>query len=159
MIINIHEENYMNFIKSKGHIYLDVKVVYTGSDDDSRINFILDTGAYITVISRQTAIFNGYNTVLKKNVPLTGFIKGNEFADLIEIPGLIIGNKLITKVRVLVPHNEEIVQEVLGQNVLEYFNYFMDTKNSRLYFGLNDNPQLHSKELWCGEIFTIDKTD
>jgi predicted aspartyl protease len=39
-----------------GHYYVTIFAVYSGHDaDNEKINFILDTGAFITVVSRDTA--------------------------------------------------------------------------------------------------------
>ena len=43
----------------------------------------------------------------------------------------------------------------LGLNVLEYFNYYVDTENTRLYMKLNPNPTPYDPMIACGKIFTV----
>jgi len=78
-----------------------------------------------------------------------------EPADVVRIPGLKILNKLVTDVPVLIPHRKYLTQEVLGLNVLEYFNYYVDTENTRLYMKLNPSPNSYDPMVACGKIFTI----
>jgi len=40
-------------------------------------------------------------------------------------------------------------------NVLEYFNYFIDNENDRLYLNLNQNPKPYDKLLECGGVYTL----
>nr|AGS53410.1 hypothetical protein [uncultured bacterium contig00025] len=83
--------------------------------------------------------------------------------DYVRIPGLLILDKLRTDVPVLIPRemyriDEETgekkqMQEVLGLNVLEYYNYFIDTENDRLYLQENPKPRFYKKTLASGQVF------
>ena len=46
------------------------------------------------------------------------------------------------------------MQEVLGLNVLEYYNYFISTENDRLYLQENSNPRFYRQELASGQVFS-----
>ena len=46
---------------------------------------------------------------------------------------------------------------ILGQNVLEYFKYFMDTENDRIYFVKNPIPKPISEEMACMNVFITDE--
>jgi len=127
-----------------GHYYLHVPAFY-GNDDFSNyvINFIFDTGAYITVLSRKTIIRMGLDEkfTVEKNTPLSGFA-GKTLVDIKEIPGFVIGGRRLEGVKVAVPHiNTD--ENILGLNVLEYFKYFVDTENDKIYFAQNLNPDIH----------------
>jgi len=144
--------------REEGHLYMFVRAFYKGNEDQGRrLNLILDTGAYITVISRRTAIYCGFDKLPSKVVTINGFGGNGETADAVRIPGLRILDKLITDVPVLIPHRKDLTQEVLGLNVLEYFNYYIDTENSRLYMKLNQNPMPYDEMVACGEIYTMEE--
>ena len=43
------------------------------------------------------------------------------------------------------------------ENVLEYFNYCMDTGNDRIYFEKNPYPKPISEDTKCGVVFLADE--
>jgi len=73
-----------------------------------------------------------------------------------------IAGKYINQVTVAIPRDLENPNakkfsiNLLGQNVLEYFNYYMDTSNDRIYFFKNHNPKPISDDTMCGTVFTSD---
>ncbi len=149
--VSLDDSNFSELRRDEGHFYIQIPIIREGTKRDEYIDFILDTGAYITVISRRTAIKYKYDILPKDRVNLHGFT-GNELADLVEIPALKIMDKVMTNVKVLIPVDININQEVLGLNVLEYFNYYIDTKNDKIYFKENDNPR-PIIGLACGRIY------
>ena len=55
MTVYFDDNNYIQIQRQDGHFYITVRTVYTGSDiNGTDIDFILDTGAFMTVISRDT---------------------------------------------------------------------------------------------------------
>jgi len=125
---------------------------------------LIDTGAYITVLNRGTARTCGFDKLPKKPAYIRGF-SGKEPADLVYIQGLRILDKIMTNVSVLIPHAMNSIdpdtktkrpfQEVLGLNVLEYFDYFISSSKDKLYMKWNPKPRPYNKALACGEIYTI----
>ena len=132
------EENLVFLRRSHYHIELPVLL-----DFEYRLNrhvmFLFDTGAYVTVINKETSLFLGFDriTPLVDDFPLTG-ISGSLDASLIEIPGMIIGDRTLKGIKVAVPH-EDSKCCILGLNVLEHFNYLLDSEHSKIYF--NDNKK------------------
>lgn len=156
MTVTFRENDFITLRREGGHLYLFAQLYYEGvSDDGSLVNFILDTGAYLTVLSRRTAIRCGYDKLPSTVVTINGFGGSGEPADVVRIPGLKILDKFVTDVPVLIPHGKDLTQEVLGLNVLEYFNYYVDTENTRLYMKLNPTPIPYDTMIACGKIFTI----
>jgi len=165
MDIYFGDSNYYDLTRDSGLLYVTLKAIYPGSPvDGEAIDFILDTGAYLSVISRSTAIRCGFDKLPKKTTDLFGF--GDAIAvDFVRIPGLIILGKTRTDIPVLIPHSMyrtnprtgEIKQmpEVLGLNVLEYYSYYIDTENDRLFLNDNPNPRFYSKFLESGQVFTL----
>jgi hypothetical protein len=129
--------------------------------------FILNTGAYLSVIARGTAIDCGFDKLPKTATTLFGFGGGID-VDYVRIPGLRILSRLHTDVPVLIPHDmyrtnpktgeRRQMPEVLGLNILEYYNYYIDTEIDRIYLAENPNPRFYNKALECGQVFTVDAT-
>jgi predicted aspartyl protease len=132
-----------------------VPTFYKNRDySNRRTDFIFDTGAFITVITRNTAEklgFIGLHTIIE-DVPLSGFM-GGCLSDIKEIPGFLIGGRFLDGVKVAVPR-ESTDTNILGLNVIEYFKYFVDTENDKIYFSVNPQPNIPDP-FRCGEIRII----
>ena len=90
-----------------GHYYLSVPTFYTSDNYvNDLIRFIFDTGAFLTVINRDTAAAFGFDKIeaIHKNIPLSGFT-GSGSGDLKEIPGMIKGGRRLEGVKVAVDQN------------------------------------------------------
>ncbi|MDR2599819.1 MAG: retroviral-like aspartic protease family protein [Oscillospiraceae bacterium] len=126
--------------ETDGHRYISLPLFYDKSSySNTQAEFIFDTGAYLTVLSQETAVTLGYDkiTPIAKNIPLTGFADSKCEGDLIEIPAMLIGGRKLEDVKVAVPY-VDIEDDILGLNVLECFNYLIDSTNDKIYF--SDNP-------------------
>jgi len=126
--------------------------------------FIFDTGAMISMVDVKTAKKLNYSTLpIKRTVKLGGIVPGYSLTvDYKVIPGVEIAGLRLSKVTVAIPNqndpNAEIFERsILGQNVLEYFNYYMDTGNDLIYFHTNPNPKPISEYAKCGVVFSADE--
>ena len=157
------DENFYELEREDGLLYVTLKTIYEGSlAKGTGIRFILDTGAYMTVISRSTAIHRGFDKLPKKEAVLYGFGGGID-VDYVRIPGLMILGKFRSDVPVLIPHDtyrvhhktgeKKLLQDVLGLNVLEYYNYYIDTANDRLFLNENPIPRFYHERLASGQAF------
>ena len=137
-----------------GHYHIFVPTFYELKNNaNEKIDFVFDTGAFITVITRQTAIVFGFDKLPPRNVfSLTGYT-GSCLADVKAIPGIIIGGRRLEDVKVAIPH-ENSKHNLLGLNVLEYFNYFFDNENSKIYFSGNQKYKAPN-ELMCGKVYML----
>jgi len=141
-----------------GHRHVDVPLFYDkDSYSNEQVDFVFDTGAYLTVLTPLTAELFGFDkiTPIQTNIPLAGFADSKCSGDLIEIPGMLLGGKRLVDVRVAIPYLDT-EDDILGLNVLEYFNYLIDSTNDRIYFkdNLTYKPP---KELACGKVTTVKK--
>jgi len=163
------DDSYYELDRQNGLFYITLQALYQGSPvGGSDIKFILDTGAYLTVISRGTAKRYGFDILPKKPTILFGF-GGAIPVDYVRLPGLIILGKTRVDIPVLIPHEmyrlnqetEETKQmpDVLGLNVLEYYNYYINTEKNRLYLNENPAPRFYTKELESGQTFTVPNID
>ena len=128
------------------------------------VEFIFDTGAMITMIDLGTAKKLNYISLpVKRTVTLGGIVPGYSIVvDYKVIAGIEIAGLRLSKVTVAIPslsdpNAENFERSILGQNVLEYFNYFMDTGNGLIYFKKNPNPKPISDDAKCGIVFLSDE--
>jgi len=149
----VNSSNFLNIKRHSGHYYVTLRAKYNAFDKayTEKIDFILDTGAFITVISRDIADMFGYGKLPKIPSKIKGYT-GESPADFVRIPGLKILNIELLDLPVLIPHNRELKQNILGLNVLEYFEYSIETKNDKMYINLNTNPRHYHKILECGQV-------
>jgi len=140
------------------HYYLDIPLLH---DTDAFLNepvqFLFDTGAYITVINKKTAILFGFDKLpsVVEHFPLAG-ISGFCDASLKEIPGMIIGGKVLKGVKVAIPH-DDTKYCILGLNVLDYFKYLIDSEYKKVYFSNNPNYKMPD-ELKSASIMKVSGT-
>jgi predicted aspartyl protease len=147
--------HFTDITRKDGHIFLKIGFVSFNQQSNKGLTAMLDSGAYLTVISADTATRYGFNNLPYKNVDLRGFT-GSTPAKLITVPGLMIAGWVITQVNMLVPIDANIKTVVLGQNVLEYFNYRVNHDEDRIYFDKNPNPKPQPKYIdlvGCGDVF------
>ena len=135
------------------HIHIPTFFEYNNFSNE-RVDFIFDTGAYITIISRRQANIHGFDDtyIIQANVPLSGFA-GNCLTDIMEIPGFVIGGRRLEGVRVAVPHINTDVN-ILGLNVIELYKYYVDTKCDKVYFSANPQPSIQ-EPLRCRKIHLL----
>ena len=102
MTVSFTNNLFLILRREEGHFYLLTHIFHEKSPNKGRpLNLILDTGAYITVLSRRTAILCGYNKLPLKTITLNGFGGNGEPADVVRIPGLRLLDKLVTDVPVI----------------------------------------------------------
>jgi hypothetical protein len=166
--LNIYfgDQNFYKLEREDGLLFVTLPIFYAGSPPTgTMIRFTLDTGAYMSVISRGTAVRRGLDKLPKKSAVLFGFGGGID-VDFVRIPGIKILGRLRTDVPVLIPHDtyrihprtgqRKQMPEVLGLNVLEYYNYYIDSENDRLYLSENGNPRFYNPEIKSGQVFLVD---
>jgi len=98
-----------------GHYHIFVPAFYSSSSYANKtIDFIFDTGAYITVISKINAAIFGFDLIppLVSNITLRGFT-GECIGDIKIIPGLIFGGYMLKNVKVAIPCTD-IKNNILG---------------------------------------------
>ena len=148
-------------------------------DEEKDISAFVQAGgnARITVISPDGSVLadshpldletaeklNYASLPTKRSATLGGIVPGYSIAvDYKVIAGIRIADLRLSKVTVAIPNpkdpNAEIFERsILGQNVLEYFNYHMDTGNDKIYFEKNPNPKPISEDTKCGIVFLADE--
>jgi len=146
------EENLV-FLR-RSHYHIDVPVLLDFKYRlNKRVLFLFDTGAYVTVINKETSLHLGFDKIpaLIDDFPLTG-LSGSIDASLIEIPGMIIGDRTLKGIKVAIPH-EDTKYCILGLNVLEHFKYLLNSEHSKIYFKDNPNYKIPN-ELKSAEVLS-----
>ena len=69
---------------------------------------------------------------------------------------MMLGGKMLEDVKVAIPYIDT-EDDILGLNVLEHFNYLIDSKNDKIHF--SDNPDYKPPmELKSGKVYSVSKT-
>ena len=142
-------------IGDDGHYHIHVPTFFEfGSFSNERIDYIFDTGAFITVLTIKAAKFLGFadKYTIRENVLLDGFT-GSCLVDIKDIPGMVIGGRRLENVNVAVPHVDTDMN-ILGLNVIELFKYYIDTENDMIYFADNPTPSIE-EQLRCGKVHIL----
>ena len=153
--VNFQYNSVMDLIhRADGHRHMSVPVFYeTKNNTNNNADFILDTGAYLTVLTKMTASRFGFDklTPLSRKVPLTGFAGYKVEGDLIEIP-MLLGSRRI-EAKVVVPY-VDTEDNILGLNILEHFSYLIDSTNDKIYFADNADYKAN-KTLMCDKVWAV----
>lgn len=153
-----NEWQFSEFVHKKGHMIVSI-TNFIDDEDLDKTDLIFDTGAFVTVLSRPTARRIKLPLGTGKPAALQGFTDEHDPipGELIEIPRIMLGKHLVYGVKVIVPLEDIAVAQVLGENVLEYFDYTVDHGNNIIYFKKNPNPKPYVNEkkgidLSCGKV-------
>lgn len=140
--------------------------VSVDSVSTSSVRLYVDTGAYVTVLSRETARRIGLSIGSGKTVRFQGFVGEQGFVtgELVNIPRVMLGKHFVHDVKVVVPSSNIAIAEVLGENILEYFVYVVDHDKDVIYFKKNPNPKpyINSEkgiDLSCGKVLLASGTE
>jgi len=146
-------ENLTN--EEDGNYHIRIPTFYDfKSFSNNKVDFIFDTGAYLTIISQRESSLFGFDDsfTIQRNVPLSGFA-GGCLTDIKAIPGIIIGNRRLESVKVAVPQIDTDIN-ILGLNVIELFKFYIDTEKDEIYFAQNPKPNI-PESLRCGKIHLV----
>ena len=150
--------NFADFKRDDGHFHIQVSV-FSSDFSFKDISFVMDTGAYITVLDRKRAQWIGLPLTGNYTANFTGFNvdRGSDEAEIVIVPKFEIGKFIVEDVPAIVPTGDIEVPNVIGANILEYFIYTMDHDKDRIYFAKNPNPKPYidkSKDidLSCGRV-------
>ena len=97
MVIQIDNKTQMNYWRLKGQVFLSVPIVCEGSTDKDKIDFIYDTGAYLTVINREMYEWFNLYKLPRKEATMGGYVSSAP-GYVFQIPGLVIGKRLLSGV-------------------------------------------------------------
>jgi len=150
----------VQYKRDRGHNYLEIVLVCKGSSEQDIIDFIYDSGAYLTVVNRDIYEWHKLNELPRRKIVIKSY-DGTTPGYLFQIPGLVIGGRLLTGIWAFTPENKEIKQNLLGDNVIEYFRPFQDNLNDCIYFIENPKPEPYISpdgtfSLACDGVFLLE---
>jgi len=125
LVINFEERTKIKYTRLRGQVSLDIRIVCEGSTNSDTIEFIYDTGAYITVINKENYEWFGLEKLPRTEATLGGYVSSAP-GYVFQVPGLVIGTRLLSGVWAFSPKSEELQQCLLVDNVIEYFRPFQD---------------------------------
>ena len=166
MVIQLDNGVRYKTTRENGHCYVDILIVCEGSTDTSFIQFMYDTGAWLTVLSRKEYEANELFSLPWRNFAMGGYgasadKKRKVQGILYQIPALKIGRRLLTKVWAFTPADYKITENILGLNAVDYYNTYQDNGNDYFYFFDNPNPRPYIHEsgfsLACEGSFSFEK--
>lgn len=153
--------------REQGHFYIDLLIVCEGSKDDELTPFMYDTGAWITVLSRERYEVHKLNVLPMRPFSMSGYGASVDETRKVQgfiyqIPALKIGRRVLTDVWAFTPASYDIAENILGGNAIEYFNPYQDNGNDYFYFFDNSNPKPYIHEatgfsLKCGGSFSFEE--
>ena len=161
MTITFDKQSRVLFTRVKGHFYLNIQIVCEGSTDEDEIEFIYDTAAFITVINKENYMRHGLDKLPRIKSPLSGYAGSTE-GYIFQIPGLVIGKRLLSGVWAFTPESDNLRQNLLGSNVVEYFRPLQDNLNDCFYFSDNPEPKPYavansSFSLACDKVMFVEE--
>ena len=160
--IFLDKRQLIDYIRNKGQITLKIPIVCEGSAESDEIVFIYDTGAYITVICREDYEWYRLDKLPRKKTTIGGYV-GSTPGYVYQIPGLRVGRRLLRGVWAFTPESMDIEQNLLGNNVIEYFNVVQDNQHDCFYFLNNPAPEPYTHpeskfSFACDSVLILDDT-
>lgn len=151
MTLQINDESGLEFhYDIRNHIWVYVRLTFLDESgnikqfsdiNDNFKNFIFDTGAQNTIISKRRAIECGYTNLPIQETVSTGGIGGGILScSRVEIPDITIANKVIVhNPTILISEDINSNINVLGQDILKPYSYYLDVKMQFIYFDLDNS--------------------
>jgi len=138
-------------------LYFITLPIFHGTDaslyDD--VKFVIDTGCNITRLTNETVELLGFNKLPEIELKETNVVGSKILSKLIRIPCIGFGNRRISTTISYDILNEEEKQKreekeieeynLLGLNLLEYFNFYIDFNDNKLYLKKNDLYEFYWK--------------
>jgi len=114
------------------------------------IEFIYDSGAFLTVINKERYETLGLNSLPRIEHYINGYT-GKAEGYYFQLPWLQIGGEDLPYVWAFSPKSGELNQNLLGTNVIERFRIFQDNEEDCFYFLINSKPRFYTTQ--NGESF------
>jgi hypothetical protein len=109
------------------------------------VDFIYDSGAFLTVINKERYETLGLNSLPRVEHHINGYT-GKADGYFFQMPWLRIGGEDLQYVWVFSPKSGDLKQNLLGTNVIERFRVFQDNEDDCFYFLLNTNPRYYTTD-------------
>jgi len=129
--------------RDNGHYKLFVTIYRdVGKMKKGVIDFIYDSGAFLTVINKERYETLGLSKLPRIEHYINGYT-GKAEGFYFQLPLLHIAGEDLPYVWAFSPRSGELSQNLLGTNVIERFRVFQDNENNSFFFQKNNNPQYY----------------
>ena len=143
MQINFSNSQEVKLRRVNGHYKL-FATIYRDLDKSKKgvIDFIYDSGAFLTVINKERYETLGLNSLPRIEHYINGYT-GKADGFYFQLPLLCIAGEDLPHVWAFSPKSSELSQNLLGTNVIEKFRVFQDNENDSFFFQINNNPRYY----------------
>jgi len=133
--------------------FIDLYSVENSRTPMTRLPFMLDTGAFITTMTKENALKNNFKIDTPKALQIGGFGGGSILCDLRVIPTLVFCGYKMQNALIATPSHDNIaIKEVVGMNVLENFQIGLDFALCELYANNRGYFISQKPKYQCGEV-------
>ncbi|MCL1997411.1 MAG: hypothetical protein FWG65_01435, partial [Turicibacter sp.] len=137
--------------------FIDLYSIDNSNTPAKKLTFLLDTGAFMTTMQKEKAIKRGFKVVEPKSFIIGGFGGGSVLCDLRVIPTLLFCGYKIKDAVIATPNADNIaINEVVGMNILENFQFGIDFALSELYANIRGKYVSQKPKYQCGEVSLMD---
>jgi hypothetical protein len=137
----------------KSQIKAELVTIDKSRSPVKRLELIVDTGAFVTLINKGKAEENGYKIIEERGLKISGFTEKGLLCDLRLIPVAVFCGFRIENAIIATPHHNDIaVTEVLGMNILENFSFGFDFEKSEIYLAARKSFISQKPRYACGDI-------
>ncbi|MCL2016009.1 MAG: aspartyl protease family protein [Defluviitaleaceae bacterium] len=154
---NFLQGNSEKFTYKNGHWNIELKAMNSLNSEETEIDFVLDTGANITIINPSyfetlKIAESGIEITPSKTKSYGSDVPGKVWI----LPFLFIGGFTVKDVYCFTPNDPRRTHNLLGIKVLAKFYTMIDPVKSRIYFEKHDGILADYKML-SGEVFVTPK--
>ncbi|MCL2016641.1 MAG: hypothetical protein FWG68_10395 [Defluviitaleaceae bacterium] len=122
------------------------------------INLQLDTGAFITTMTKDLAVEKGYKIVKEKGCAISGFSEKGLLCDLRVIPILIFCGIVVENALFATPHEDNTpIASVLGMNILENFNLGLNFDTREIMANIRGKFVSQKPKYQSGDVYLLDE--
>ena len=144
MQINFSNSHKSTFRRVSGQYRL-YATIYRDTDKVRKgvIDFIYDSGAFLTVINKERYETLGLDRLPRVEHYINGYT-GKAVGYYFQLPWLQMGGEDLPYVWAFSPKSGELSQNLLGTNVIERFRVFQDNEADCFYFIKNNKPRFYT---------------
>jgi predicted aspartyl protease len=152
---NVSYSHVGNFGVTENKMIIEVQSVdYRNRQEPIQwLDLLIDTGAFITMLSKATAEENDYHIIQSQGCKISGFSQKELLCDLRKIPIMVFCGYTVMDVIIATPHDDNVlVSEVLGMNILENFDFGINQEKREIYLNhrvsfVSEKPKYKSGEV------------
>ena len=152
---NVSYSHVGNFGVTENKMIIEVQSVdyHNRQEPIQWLDLLIDTGAFITMLSKATAEENGYPIIQSQGCKISGFSQKELLCDLRKIPIMVFCGYMVKDVIIATPHDDNVlVSEVLGMNILENFDFGINQDKREIFLNqrvsfVSEKPKYKSGEV------------